>query len=195
MTTTVTGLFNTPEDASDAVAELKARGVASQEISIVTNKVEGQADQLDATDRTVDNSMAGTGATDGALIGGVVGGGAGLLAGLGTIIIPGIGPLLGVGWLVSTAIGTALGASGGGLVGALVGAGVSKEDATVYVDRIRGGGTLVSVRVADDEVSTIEHIMSKYKGLDHDHKNTPFNSVVETKTTKVSSTNTTSPAE
>ncbi len=193
MTTTVNGLFASRNDASEAVREIKAAGVPDAEISIVTNKVEGQGAQRSAKDRTVDNNMTESGVGDGAAIGGVLGGGAGLLAGLGAIVIPGVGPLLGVGWLVTTAIGAAVGASGGGLIGALVGAGVDNDDAQIYVDRIRSGGTLVSVRVSDAEVANVEAIMMKYKGLDHE--STPMDRTVETRTTRVSTARTTTPAE
>lgn len=182
MTTTVTGMFDSSDDASAAVLDMQARGIAKEEISIVTNKSDGQDQQRTESGKTVNNSMADSGASDGALIGGVVGGGAGLLAGLGTIIIPGIGPILGTGWLIATAIGTAVGASGGGLIGALVGAGVSKDDAKVYVDRIRTGGTLVSVRVPDEEVSHIRQIMAKYEHADV--KTVPSDMVIETSTTR-----------
>lgn len=192
MTTTVNGLFDNRDDASDAVREIKAAGVPDSEISIVANKVEGQSDQRSAGDRTVDNNMANSGAGDGALIGGALGGGAGLLAGLGVVVIPGIGPLLGVGWLIATAIGTAVGASGGGLIGALIGAGVDKDDAQVYVDRIRSGGTLVSVRVPDTDVDAVEAIMRNYKGIDRERRvamggTIPMERTVETTTTRVSS--------
>jgi hypothetical protein len=189
MTTTVTGLFDTRDAAAFAVAELKAAGIPNTEISIVTNKVDGQSAERSADDRTVDNNMAETGAADGATIGGVLGGGAGLLAGLGLLTIPGIGPVLGVGWLLSTAIGTAVGASGGGLVGALVGAGVDNDDAQIYVERIRSGGTLVSARVSDDKVPTVEAIMIKHKGLDRPTVIVadvpPADRLVETRTTRV----------
>jgi hypothetical protein len=156
MTTTVTGLFDTRDAAAFAVVELKAAGIPNEEISIVTNKVDGQSTERSADDRTVDNNMAETGAADGAVIGGVLGGGAGLLAGLGLLTIPGIGPVLAAGWLLTTAVGTAVGASGGGLVGALVGAGVDNDDAQIYVERIRKGGTLVSARVSDKNVAAVE---------------------------------------
>ena len=191
MTTTVNGLFATRNEASEAVREIKAAGVPNAEISIVTNRVDGQSDQRSADDRSVDNNMAESGLGDGAAIGGVLGGGAGLLAGLGMFVIPGIGPLLGVGWLVSAAIGTAVGASGGGLIGALIGAGVDNDDAQVYVDRIRTGGTLVSARVPDADVPTIEAIMRKYKGLDQEMM--PMDRMVETRTTRVKTSQTIPP--
>lgn len=201
MTTTVNGLFDDRNDASDAVRDIKAAGVPNEEISIVTNNVEDQNAQRSAGARTVDNNMAESGAGDGAVIGGVLGGGAGLLAGLGTIVIPGLGPLLGVGWLITTAIGAAVGASGGGLIGALVGAGVDNDDAQIYVDRIKGGGTLVSVRVPDADVATVEAIMMKHKGLDRErmaarvpNTDASMDRTVETRTTRTSTVSNT-PAE
>ncbi len=186
MTTTVTGLFEARTDAANAVAEIKAAGISKEEISIVTNKVDGQSEERSAADKTVDNNMAETGAADGATIGGVLGGGAGLLAGLGLLTIPGIGPVLGVGWLITTAIGTALGASGGGIVGALVGAGVDKDDAQIYVERVRSGGTLVSVRVPDKSVAAIEAIMVKHKRMERPFATTMAGDrTVETTTTRV----------
>lgn len=185
MTTTVTGLFEARTDAANAVAEIKAAGVSKEEISIVTNKVEGQSEERSAGDKTVDNNMAETGVADGATIGGVLGGGAGLLAGLGLLTIPGIGPVLGVGWLITTAIGTAVGASGGGIIGALVGAGVDKDDAQIYVERVRSGGTLVSVRVPDKSVAAIEAIMVKHKRMERPFATMAGDRTVETTTTRV----------
>jgi hypothetical protein len=193
MTTTVNGLFDNPNDAAEAVHEIKLAGVGDAEISVVTNKVEGQSEQRSSNDRSVDNNMAESGTGDGAAIGGALGAGAGLLAGLGVIMIPGVGPLLGAGWLVTSAIGAAVGASGGGLIGALVGAGVDNDDAQIYVDRIRSGGTLVSVRALDEDVDAIEAIMMKYKGMDHERM--PMDRTVETSTTRVKTSQTTTPAE
>ena len=46
---------------------------------------------------------------------------------------------------------------------------MSKDDAQIYVDRLRKGGTLVSARVADENVPAVESIMTKYNGLE-DHR-------------------------
>ena len=74
-----------------------------------------------------------------------------MLAGLGLLAIPGLGPVVAAGWLASTALGAAVGGAAGGLIGALTAAGVSKEDADIYAEGIRRGGTLVTARVPDAE--------------------------------------------
>jgi uncharacterized membrane protein len=161
MKTTVTGMFTDRNEAADAVREIKAMGLIADDISIITNK--GETEGQRSSSRTTDGMSDGAGG--GALIGGALGGGAGLLAGLGAIAIPGLGPVLGAGWLITTAVGAAVGATGGGLIGALVDAGVDNEDAQTYVEGIRTGGTLVSVRTADADVEAVKDIMTRYNGM------------------------------
>jgi len=97
----------------------------------------------------------------GASIGAAIGGTAGLLAGLGIMAIPGIGPVVAAGWLASTAAGVVAGGAAGGIIGALTQAGVSKEDAHVYAEGVRRGGTLVTARVPDGQRARAEAIMDQ----------------------------------
>eukprot|EP01035_Chromulina_nebulosa_P064280 gene64280-87916_t len=83
---TVTGLFDNYDDASDAVGELEASGVAHDAISIVSNNSDNQHDN-------VRSKVAGD-ATGGAGLGAAIGGAGGLLAGLGLMAIPGVGPVV-----------------------------------------------------------------------------------------------------
>ena len=101
------------------------------------------------------------GAGKGAGIGAGVGGAAGLLAGLGLLAIPGLGPVVAAGWLASTALGAAAGAATGGVVGALTQAGISKEDAPMYAEGVRRGGTLVSARVPDADRTRLDAVLNK----------------------------------
>jgi hypothetical protein len=111
--TTVSRVYDTYAEASDAVTAVEASGIPTSDVSLVANKYvsEKYADVHEV-------SAPGTGAG----IGGVVGGGAGLLAGLGLLAIPGLGPVVAAGWLAATAVGAVAGAATGGIVGALVGA-------------------------------------------------------------------------
>ena len=165
MTATISRLFDNYSTALQAVRDLETAGVPHSEISIVASNADGwyAADQgtsarrvgtPDRVDRNadgIDDRAEGSGA--GAGIGAVVGGGAGLLAGLGLLAIPGLGPVVAAGWLASTALGAAVGGTAGGLIGALTAAGVSREDADVYAEGIRRGGTLVTARVPDADRS------------------------------------------
>lgn len=132
---TVTGLFDTREQARAAIEDLERAGIASDKISLVgSSKPETEA---------------GDGAAAGAGLGVLAGGTGGLLAGLGLIAIPGVGPVVAAGWLAAMAAGAAAGGVAGGLVGALAGSGVSKDEAELYTEGVRRGGVLVAVQDAD----------------------------------------------
>ena len=51
-------------------------------------------------------------------------------------------------------------AATGGIVGALTEAGVSKDDAPLYAEGIRRGGTLVSAKVPDGDRSRLDAVLS-----------------------------------
>jgi hypothetical protein len=109
----------------------------------------------DGTDDRAEGAAAGAG------IGAGVGGTVGLLAGLGLLAIPGIGPVVAAGWLAAMAAGAAAGGATGGLIGGLTQAGVSDEDAQVYAEGLRRGGTLVTVRVPDADRARVEAILDR----------------------------------
>jgi len=165
MTKTISRLYNSYDRAAQAVRDLEAAGVPRSEISIVANNSDdwysknGGAKGVDRDRDGVDDRAEGAGA--GAGIGAGVGGAAGLLAGLGLLAIPGVGPVVAAGWLVATAAGAAAGAVTGGIVGALTQAGVSEEDAQVYAEGVRRGGTLVTARVNDADASRLEATLDR----------------------------------
>ena len=165
MSIVITRLFDTYEHASQAVGELEASGIPHSDISIVANNQGGSIPAADSK-YAADDTEAGTGAGTGATIGTVLGGGAGLLAGLGMLAIPGIGPVVAAGWLVATAVGAGVGASAGGLLGSLVGAGVDEDDAHVYAEGVRRGGTLVTARVDEGQRAAVEGVMNRFSGVD-----------------------------
>lgn len=161
MSRTVTRLFDNYADAEQAVNELERLGVPHRDISLVANNSDSAHDHRGAHtagDHAADD--AGKGATTG----GILGGGAGLLAGLGMLAIPGLGPVVAAGWLASTAVGAAVGAAAGaatgGLVGALTHAGEREEDAHVYAEGVRRGGTLVSAKVDDSLAAQAEQVLN-----------------------------------
>src|ERR1700747_2596196 len=162
MTVTISRLYDNHNDAQQAVRRLESAGVPHSDISIVANN----SDSWFNTDKKVDRDRDGVddraeGAGKGAGIGAGLGGAAGLLAGLGLLAIPGLGPVVAAGWLASTALGAAAGAATGGFVGALTQAGISDEEAPLYAEGIRRGGTLVSARVPDADRARLEAILNQ----------------------------------
>jgi hypothetical protein len=161
---TVTGLFDSYEDASGAVGALEARGIPSDDIGIVSNNADNRHRHED------DDNGAAEGAGAGAGIGAVVGGAGGLLTGLGIMAIPGVGPVVAAGWLAATAAGALAGAvaggAAGGLIGVLTDSGVPEDEAHVYAEGVRRGGTLVTARVDDAMGAEAEAILKQSNPVD-----------------------------
>jgi hypothetical protein len=166
---TISRLYDNYDAAARAVSELERAGIPHSDISIIANNADGWYDRDRTTSRStgkVDRDLDGVddraeGAAAGAGIGAAVGGVAGLLAGLGLLAIPGIGPVVAAGWLASTALVAAAGGAVGGLVGALTQAGVSEEDAHVYAEGVRRGGTLVTAKVPEADRQRYEAILDR----------------------------------
>lgn len=170
MTKTVSGLFDDYDDALTATNKLQALDISRENISLVANNSDERYGKHDGATTHADGSEVGKDAAGGAGIGAVLGGGAGALAGLGLLAIPGIGPVVAAGWLASTALGVAAGAVAGGAAGGIVGAmtedGVPENEAHVYAEGVRRGGTLVSARVPDDQVAEAQAILDEHRRVD-----------------------------
>jgi hypothetical protein len=162
MTVTISRLYDSYADAQRAVTNLEAAGVPHSDLTIVANN----SDNWYNADKKVDRDRDGVddraeGAATGAGIGAGLGGAAGLLAGLGLLAIPGLGPVVAAGWLASTALGATAGAATGGVVGALTQSGISDEQAPLYAEGVRRGGTLVSARVPDADRARFEATLNQ----------------------------------
>lgn len=154
---TVCRVYDSYAQARAAVDAVQGAGVPASDVSIVANKY------VSAEHADVDEVSD---AAKGAGIGGALGGGAGLLAGLGLLAIPGLGPVVAAGWLAATAVGAAAGAATGGIVGALVDSGVDRDHAAVYSESVRRGGTMVTVRVRDEDAGRVATLLESYKPID-----------------------------
>jgi hypothetical protein len=160
---TITGLYDSYDDARSAVKALEDAGVPSDHISIVSNKdgkedVEGQGNN------------AAEGAGTGAGLGALAGGAGGLLTGLGLMAIPGVGPVVAAGWLAATAAGAVAGAvvggAAGGIVGAMIESGVPEKDAHLYAEGVRRGGAVVAAKVEEDKVAASQSILNSSRAVD-----------------------------
>ena len=169
MSTTITRTFDNYTDATSAVSDLEAMGIPHDDISIASGKKDGLATSgenhhvggLDTDANVNRDGDVSRGVSTGAALGGV----GGLLAGLGLVAVPGLGPIVAAGWLISTVAGAGIGAAGGAATGSIVGAlksaGHSDEDAGVYAESVRRGGTLVSARVSDNLANDAEATLNR----------------------------------
>src|SRR6185437_16579025 len=133
----VTGAFATRAEVSHAIDALLAEEFRSDQISAVTAAGE-PIDQLSETGIEKLNDVLGS-----AGLGAVVGGAAGLA--LATLLMPELGLILVAGQLVTG------GALAGGLIGALVKAGHSRDQADALVEHLKSGRYLVVVHTNDTQ--------------------------------------------
>jgi hypothetical protein len=147
-TVTISRLFDDYVDAQSAVRRLREAGITEDHISVIANN----ADKWYAPDFAA-------GAGKGAAIGAGFGGFGGLLAGLGLLAIPGLGPVVAAGWFAAAATGAAVAGAAGGAVGMLAEAGVATNEAEIYAESIRRGGSLVSAKVAAERKEEFEAVL------------------------------------
>src|SRR5438045_2166861 len=110
MTTTV-GVYETHEQAMDAIKILKDNGIPTTQLSII-----GKAEVTHEHENLGElETKAGKGVGAGILVGSTIG----VLTGVGVFAIPGLGFLFGAGALVGAIAGLDFGLIGGGIFGAL----------------------------------------------------------------------------
>jgi hypothetical protein len=63
------------------------------------------------------------------------------------------------GWLAAAAAGAIAVGAAGGVIGLLAEAGVATNDAEIYAESIRRGGSLVSARVAESDRARLEAVL------------------------------------
>jgi len=175
MSTIVTRLYDSFEQAENAVRDLELAGIPESDISLVSHRfaahgVKGAPADLREPEDMTAAQAAGRDAAAAGSFGGILGATGGVLAGLGLLAIPGIGPVVAAGWLASAAAGAVaggvIGAGAGGIVGALSNAGVSREEAEFYAESVRRGGTLVSAKVPDDMAQTAQRVLADSGSVD-----------------------------
>lgn len=144
---TIIALYRDLATADKVLQELKDNGIERENVSLAV-----QDSVVQAVGYTKDTISPAEGVGSGALFGGLTG----LLVGLGTFAIPGIGPILAAGPLAAAlggaagaVIGAGTGAVVGGVTAALIDMGVPSETADEYVESVRQGNTLLTVRVND----------------------------------------------
>ncbi len=161
----VVAIYDTHEEAEEAVRELERSGFDMQKLSIVGKDYQTEEEVVGYY--TTGDRMKSWGKT-GAFWGGIWG----LLFGSAFFVIPGIGPLLAAGPLVGWIIGALEGAvvvGGLSAVGAgLYGLGIPEDSIIEYETQIKAGKYVVITHGSPDEVSMTEGTLSatKHQGME-----------------------------
>jgi hypothetical protein len=136
----VIGIYASMEAAERALDTFLAAGFRRGDVSVLLAEGEAPEEFVHHGDTKAPES-----ATAGATAGGVIGGTLGVLAGVGALAVPQVAPLVAAGPVMAGLAGFGLGGAVGGLLGALIGMGLPEYDAERYVERLKEGGTLLSV--------------------------------------------------
>jgi hypothetical protein len=165
MLITICRLYDSYSDAHRVVLMLESAGLSPSETGVISNNSDTwySAKTTNVVPLRKDSaSRESDGKIEGATIGAAIGATAATAASLVTMLtIPGVGAVVGAGWLTAVLGSMAIGGVAGGLLGALTNAGIREEDAQVFVEGVRRGGTLVAARVPQAELPRIETMMNQ----------------------------------
>jgi hypothetical protein len=158
-TETIVGVFQTPQTAQRAVMDLRSSGCGDDRIGVLSRNDDGRIVGKGKGDGA--EAETATGAATGAAAGAGIGAlwGLGILAGA----IPGIGPAIAGGTLGVILSSAAAGAAAAGIAGALVGMGLSHDDASYLEGEYKQGRTLVTVH-AGAKASSALQIIQRHGG-------------------------------
>jgi uncharacterized protein (TIGR02271 family) len=156
---TLVAVFRDRSQAQQAINALKRAGFRDDQIGVTSR--EGKLTEASAEGAT-DNYAAEAGAA-----GLATGAGVGALWGLGIIsgFLPAIGPAIAGGTLAAILSSAAAGAAAAGLAGALIGMGISKEEAEYYEGEFKAGRTIVTLK-AEGRANEALPIFRQYGGYE-----------------------------
>src|SRR5213080_148849 len=140
---TLVAIFDDRLEAERAVRDLEVAGFNDENIGYAIRGKEAVAGGM-ITDTS--GTKDGKGAIAGAVTGGLAGGA--LAATVTALLIPGFGPVVAAGALAMFLGYAGAGAAVGGILGALIGLGVSEDEARYYDNLFKEGKAIVAVKGA-----------------------------------------------
>lgn len=102
-----------------------------------------------------------TGLKKGMVLGNLVGGTSGLLLGAGLIVLPGVGQLMLFSAIAFILLSGGICTVAGGLAGALIGLGVTSEQAKAYGQKISEGSFLLIVEGTNADIGRARHLLKE----------------------------------
>lgn len=150
------GVYETHEQAVEAVSELKEANYPINKLSIIS-KAETEVIDSQMHIMPKDPIKVG-GLTTGTALGATLG----ILTGVGIFAIPGLGFLYGAGALVGAIAGFDFGLIGGGIASVLMTIGVSDEEAKKYHTYLEEGKYLLIAQGSEEEVYKAKDILHEH---------------------------------
>ncbi len=157
---TIVASYLRHSDAENAVRALASDGIPMQRISIIGRHYEPVED-VQGFFRPADGALQG--ASQGAWFGGLFGL---MLGAFGFFVFPVVGGLMAIGPISGMIAGAVGGAGIGALIEGLVVAGIPRDQAIKYQDRLQAGEFLVVVHGSSDESMRAHEILQKSGQVD-----------------------------
>lgn len=161
----VIGTFSSREEAGKALDCLVFSGFPLAQVFLL-----GQGDREGQNSLNLPcesfGAIAGTatGLKKGMFLGNLVGGATGLILGMGILALPGVGQILMSGAIGFTLLSGGICTAAGGLAGALIGLGLTSEQAKAYQQQISQGSVLLIVEGSEQEVDRAKYLFAKSIG-------------------------------
>ena len=158
---TVVGVFDSINNASQALTDLEEMGVPTENTHLIAGNDKSKHDEYLKKSKEASTTTAAAAAS-----GASFGGGLGIVASLAALAIPGVGPIIYGGAMLTVLTGLGIGAVAGGLLGTFRNMGISHEEAPLYEEAVRRGAVLAIAIVEDDRAREAVESMAARGGRD-----------------------------
>ncbi len=158
----ILGAFSSREDAGEALDCLVFSGFPLAQVFLLGQGSQKWQNSLNLPSESF-GAIAGTatGLKKGMFLGNLVGGATGLMLGMGLLALPGVGQVLLSGAIGFTLLSGGICTAAGGLMGALIGLGLTSEQAKAYQQQISQGSVLLIVEGNSQEVDRAKYLLAK----------------------------------
>jgi hypothetical protein len=154
-------LFSNPEAAGEAVDCLIFAGFPIAQVFLLGQTREERTPKLPSESFGTITGTA-TGLKKGMVLGNLFGGATGLLLGVGLIALPGVGQLMLSSAIAFTLLSGGIGTAAGGLMGALIGLGLTSEQAKAYDQQVSEGSILLVVEGTVRDIDRAQSLLKKF---------------------------------
>jgi len=157
----VIGKFPSREDAGKALDCLVFAGFPLARVFLLGQGCEEGQNSLNLPSESF-GAIAGTatGLKKGMFLGNLLGGATGLILGVGLLALSGVGQVLMSGAIGFTLLSGGICTAAGGLMGALIGLGLTSEQAKAYQQQISRGSVLLIVEGSGHEVDRAKYLLA-----------------------------------
>ncbi|MEG3845209.1 hypothetical protein [Microcoleus sp. herbarium14] len=158
----VLGTFSSREEAGEALDCLVFAGFPLARVFLLGQGSQERENSLNLPSDSF-GSIAGTatGLKKGMFLGNLLGGATGLMLGMGLLALPGVGQVVLSGAIGFTLLSGGICTAAGGLMGALIGLGLTSEQAKAYQQQISQGSVLLIVEGSGQEVDRAKYLLAQ----------------------------------